>query len=85
TSDSLAGFSLDEKTGVMKSIGIFPTAHFPRSFCISLSGKYVYSVGQKSSTLFAYKLDPTTGQLGHLFTIDVGKTPSWAMCGKISD
>ena len=61
TNDTLAGVALDPKTGTMNLIGYFPTAHFPRSFCIDLTGRFVYSAGQLSSTLFAYRIDHKTG------------------------
>lgn len=81
--DTLAAVSLDPDTGRMKLIGYFPTAHFPRSFCIDLSGRFVYAAGQKSSTLFAYRIDQATGKLEHFDTYETGGDPIWVMCASV--
>ena len=83
--DTLAGVALDPKTGEMKLIGFFPTAHFPRTFCIDLTGQFVYSASNKSPTLFAYRIDQTTGRLTHFATYDTGGATSWVICGKVGD
>ena len=81
--DTLCGVALDPKTGLMKIVGHYPTAWFPRTFCIDLSGRYVFAGGQKSSTLFAYRINQDTGALKHLKTYEVGKVPIWVMCGAV--
>lgn len=83
TRDTLAGVALDPKTGRMTLIGYFPTAHFPRSFCIDLTGRFAYSAGQQSATLFAYRIDRKTGKLDHFATYETGDVPIWVMCGKV--
>ena len=67
----------------MNLIGYFPTAHFPRSFCIDLTGRFVYSAGQLSSTLFAYRIDHKTGKLEHFATYKTGGAPIWVMCSNV--
>ena len=79
--DSIAGLSLDPRTGRMKLIGHFPTAVLPRSFCIDLTGRFVYSAGQRSSNLFAYRIDQKTGKLVQLATYATAGVPIWVMCG----
>jgi len=81
--DTLTGVSLDPQTGEMKLVGYFPTAHFPRSFCIDLSGKFIYSAGQNSAQLFAYRIDQQSGKLAHLQTYTTGAVPIWVMCGPV--
>ncbi len=81
--DTLAGVSLDPSTGAMELIGYFPTAYFPRAFCIDLTGRFVYSAGQRSSTLFAYRIDQSTGKLEHFATYETGGVPLWVMCGHV--
>jgi 6-phosphogluconolactonase len=81
--DTLAGVSLDPETGAMKLIGYFPTAHFPRSFCIDLTGSFVYAAGQRSAMLFAYRIDQKTGKLKHFATYETGGVPIWVMCGNV--
>jgi 6-phosphogluconolactonase len=83
TEDTLAGVSLDPETGRMKLIGHFPTAHIPRTFCIDLTGRFVYSAGQLSATLFVYRIDQQTGKLDHFATEKTGGTPIWVMCGNV--
>lgn len=83
--DTLAGFSIDLKTGDLKLIGYFPTAQFPRAFCIDLNGKFVYSAGQRSDELFAYSINQKTGALKHTATYKTGGTPIWVMCGEVDE
>ena len=81
--DTLAAIALDPRTGAMKMIGTFPTVHFPRSFCIDLTGRFVYATGERSSNLFTYRIDQATGQLEHIATYETGGAPMWVMCGKL--
>ncbi|MCH2203905.1 MAG: lactonase family protein, partial [Fuerstiella sp.] len=81
--DTLAGVSLDPSTGEMELIGYFPTAYFPRSFCIDLTGRFVYSGGQRSLTLFAYGIDQSTGKLDHSATYETDGVPLWVVCGHV--
>lgn len=83
--DTLAAVAIDSTTGKMKVIGQYPTAHFPRSFCIDLSGNYLYAAGQQSSTLFAYRINQKTGALQHLKTYETGGVPIWVMCGEVKN
>ena len=83
TKDTLAGVALDPNTGLMKIIGHFPTAHFPRSICIDVSGRFVYAAGQNSSSLYAYQIDQSSGELAHFETYETGGVPIWVMCGKV--
>ena len=79
--DTLAAVSLDAGTGKMKIIGHFPTAHFPRSFCIDLTGRYLYSAGQTVDELFAYQINQKTGGLEYLAKYPTAGVPIWVMCG----
>lgn len=81
--DTLAGFSLDPKTGKMTSIGHFATTRVPRSFCIDLTGQFLYAVGQRSHKLFAYRINQKTGKLSHFATLETGGVPIWVMCGEV--
>lgn len=81
--DTLAGFKLDPQTGKMTLVGYFPTPHLPRSFCIDLEGKFVYSAGQGAAKLFAYRIDPDSGKLEHTATYETGGVPIWVMCGQV--
>jgi 6-phosphogluconolactonase len=83
--DTLTGVSLDPKTGEMKLIGHFPTVHFPRSFCIDLTGRYAYAAGQRSAALAAYRIDRKTGVLERFATYETGAVPVWVMCGAVDE
>lgn len=83
--DTLAGFSIDGKTGELALVGYYPTARFPRAFCIDLSGKFVYAAGQNSAELFVYSINQKTGALKHTSTHKTGGTPIWVMCGEVGE
>lgn len=83
--DTLAGFALDAETGLMTPVGHFATAHFPRSFCIDLSGRFLFAAGQRSSTLVAYRIDKESGKLDRFATYATGRVPIWVMCGKVDN
>ncbi len=78
--DSLAVFSIDPKTGELKSLGQTPTEKTPRSFCLVPGGeKFVVSAGQGSNRLIVYRRDTHTGALTALKTYDCGKSPAWVL------
>lgn len=83
TEDSLAAVAIDMKTGKMKIVGTYPTAHLPRSFCIDLTGNFVYSAGQGDATLIAYRIDQKSGALKKLAKYETGGVPIWVMCGAV--
>ncbi len=80
--DTLAGFSIDPKTGRMTLIGHYPTVNFPRSFTIDVLGQFVYAAGQRSHNLAAYRINQKTGALDRITTYDCGEGPIWVMCIK---
>lgn len=77
--DSLAGFSIDQATGQLTSLGQTPTEKTPRSFAIDPTGKYVFAAGQGSHRLASYRIDAATGALQPLKTYDTGKAPAWVL------
>ena len=78
--DTLTGFALDPKTGEPSLVGYFPTPNQPRSFCIDRSGRFLYSAGTDTSTLFAYRIDPKRGSLEKFATYETGTLPAWVLC-----
>lgn len=83
TQDTVAAVSLNAGTGKMTIIGHFATVHFPRSFCIDLTGRYLYSAGQTVDELFAYRIDQKTGALEYLAKYPTRGVPIWVMCGSV--
>lgn len=62
--DSLAIFSIDEKTGKLTAVGHQPIGgKTPRNFGIDPSGKYILACGQGSASVHVHKIDPATGKL----------------------
>lgn len=80
--DTLCAVALDEKTGLMKIVGHYPTVWFPRSICIDLSGQFLYAAGQRSANLDAFRIDQETGALTKIGTYETGDGPIWVMCGR---
>ena len=83
--DSLAGVAIDLDSGRMKIVGHYPTASFPRSFCIDLTGNFIYVAGQRDASLVSYRIDAKTGALEKLATYETGGTPIWVMCGQVAN
>jgi 6-phosphogluconolactonase len=68
--DSIACFSVDEKTGKLTSIGHTSTGgKTPRNFNIDPTGNYLIAANQNSNSLAVLKIDPATGKLS-----DTGKS-----------
>ena len=83
--DSIAGFSIDARTGKLTPIGQAPTEKTPRSFNIDPAGNFLYAAGQASVNLAAYRIDTQTGRLNRFATYTVGKQPSWVQVVKMPD
>ncbi len=77
--DSLAGFSIDAKTGTLTPLGQTPTEKTPRSFEIDPSGQYVFGAGEGSGKLAVFRVDTSTGRLERIQTYDVGKSLTWVL------
>lgn len=74
--DTIAGYSIDRKTGLLKSIQHTSTESITRSFNISPDGKFLVAAGQKSENLALFSIDKN-GLLKSLSTIPTGKSPWW--------
>ena len=62
--DSLAIFSIDEKTGQLTAAGHQKTlGRTPRNFGIDPTGQYIVACNQASDNVAVFKVDPTTGKL----------------------
>ncbi|MCA9066161.1 MAG: beta-propeller fold lactonase family protein [Planctomycetaceae bacterium] len=55
---SIAGFSVDQNTGELTSLGQTPTEPVPRSFCITPDGRFLYAAGEASGRLVTYAIEP---------------------------
>ena len=77
--DSLAGFAVDEQSPSLTAIGQTPTEKTPRSFDIERSGRFLYSGGEGTGKIAAYRIDATTGKLERFATYDAGASVSWVL------
>jgi 6-phosphogluconolactonase len=77
TSNTLASFRVDKKSGALTRIGTWPTEKQPRGFNIDPSGNYLLAVGQLSTQMSVYRINKQTGALKALGQYPVGKNPNW--------
>ena len=81
---SLAGFSIDEKTGKLAALEQTPTEKTPRSFDIEPDGRFLFSAGEGSGKLAVFRVSQSTGGLTRVHTYDVGKSLAWVMAVKVT-
>ncbi len=77
--NSIAGFSIDDTTGQLTSLGQQPTEATPRAFTIDTTGNFLFAAGQASGKLASYRINAHTGALKPLETYTVGKNPMWVL------
>ncbi len=75
--DSVAMFSIDEKTGRLTSLGQERTEKVPRSFNVDPTGNFLVAAGLRANKLTVFRIDQGTGKLKPLKTYEVGKGPTW--------
>jgi 6-phosphogluconolactonase len=62
--DSIAIFTIDEKTGRLTAVGHEPTqGKAPRNFAIDPSGAWMLAANQNSNSLVVFRIDQETGKL----------------------
>ena len=62
--DSLAAYRIDEQTGLLTLLGIYPCgAKNPRDFDIDSGGKWLITGGQDSNNLVVFRVSEETGEL----------------------
>ena len=75
--DSIAGFSINQKTGTITPIGQAQTDARPRSFNIEPGGRFLYAAGQATDQLGVYRINQQTGVLTRFASYTVGRGPRW--------
>ena len=78
-SNTIAAFNVDATTGLLSSIGYYPTQTSPRGFDLDLSGSYLYAAGETSGKMSYYKINKTTGALDSIAAYTLGTNPTWIM------
>ena len=76
--DSIAGFVVDSKTGLIAQNGRTSTEPVPRVLTIDLTGQYLYSAGLDSGFVSAFKIDGN-GALELIDRYEVGSEPMWIL------
>ena len=76
--DSIAGFIVDSKTGLIAQNGRTSTEPVPRVLAIDLTGQYLYSAGLDSGFVSAFKIDDQ-GALELIDRYEVGNEPMWIL------
>jgi len=76
THSTMAGFSVDAKTGKLTYLSSTPTEKQPRGFNISQDGKYMVVSGEKSDTLSVYAIG-ADGALKEARKTPTGKGSNW--------
>lgn len=74
--DSIAGFSIDQKSGELTPLGQIATARGPRDFAIDPSGRFLV-VGGTGRSIVVHAIDQESGQTTtkHRYDVEVG--PAW--------
>jgi 6-phosphogluconolactonase len=80
TSSTLSGYRIDQQTGMVSRIGVWPTEAQPRGFNIASSGKYLLAVGEKSGHLTVSRID-ADGSLHDIGRYRTGDGPNWIALG----
>ncbi|MFT4549857.1 MAG: 6-phosphogluconolactonase [Verrucomicrobiales bacterium] len=78
--DTLAAFEIDPKSGKLKVVGHYATYRFPRSFCIDVTGDFLFAASELGNKLDAYRVDQKTGALKRIGTYETGMSPIWVTC-----
>jgi 6-phosphogluconolactonase len=80
SSSTLSGYRIDQQSGMVTRIGVWPTETQPRGFNIASSGRYLLAVGEKSGHLSVYRID-ADGSLHSTGRYRTGDGPNWIALG----
>jgi len=76
TSSAIGAFAVDS-TGKLIYLGSTPTEKQPRGFSIDRTGRFMVVSGEKSDTISAYAIDPSSGALKPIGKYSTGKGSNW--------
>ena len=74
---TLAGFCVDETTGLLAPIGRWPTETTPRGFAIDPRGRFLLSAGLNSNAVSLHAIDALSGALSRTGSVAAGAMPNW--------
>jgi 6-phosphogluconolactonase len=76
-SNTIAGFAMDEGSGLLALLGHWPVQAQPRGFALTEDGRYLLVAGQLSHAVGLHAVDAATGALTLLAEHAVGQNPNW--------
>jgi 6-phosphogluconolactonase len=73
----VAGFQVEPRSGKLSAIGVFAVEGSPRGFAIDPLDRFLICAGQSQNTVGVFAIDPNGGALTLRHRIAVGKNPNW--------
>jgi len=73
----LAGFRIDPRSGMLSPVGLFRAEGSPRGFAVEPLGRFLICAGQSQNTVALFAIDPDNGALALRHRTFVGKNPNW--------
>lgn len=77
STDVIAGFRIDPRSGKLSPIRFFAAESSPRGFAVDPLGRFLLCAGQSQNTVGVFAIDPDSGTLAPRHRITVGKNPNW--------
>jgi 6-phosphogluconolactonase len=77
STDIIAGFRTDPRSGMLSPIGSFAAEGSPRGFAVDPLGHFLICAGQTQNTVAVYAIDPKSGALTLRYRTAVGTNPNW--------
>lgn len=77
STDTIAGFRVDPRSGLLSPIGVFAAEGSPRGFAIDPLGRFLICAGQNQHTVGVYAIDLEAGALTPRWRISVAANPNW--------
>jgi 6-phosphogluconolactonase len=77
--DSIACYSVDDSSGLLKSMGNVSTEKTPRALSLDPQGAFLYVAGLDSGNLATYSVDSDSGMLQPLEIQAIGAAPMWVL------
>jgi 6-phosphogluconolactonase len=77
STDVIAGFRIDPRSGKLSPLGSFAAEGSPRGFAVDPPGRFLICAGQSQNTVAVYAIDPNNGALALRYRTAVGANPNW--------
>jgi 6-phosphogluconolactonase len=77
STDTITGFRIDPRSGLLSPIGVFAAEGSPRGFAIDPLGRFLICAGQTEHTVGVYAIDAESGALKLQSRMFVGPNPNW--------